>query len=69
MSATDKARNKVQKLRGKAKETIGRAIGDRNLEDQGTGDRVKSDLKDAGEKVKDAVRGPRPRSQRGRRQV
>lgn len=69
MSATDKARNKVQKLRGKAKETIGRAIGDRNLEDQGTGDRVKSDLKDAGEKVKDAVRGPRPRRERGRRQV
>ena len=63
MGATDKARNKMQKLRGKAKETIGRATGDRSLEDQGTGDRVKSDLKDAGEKVKDALRG------RGRRQV
>jgi uncharacterized protein YjbJ (UPF0337 family) len=63
MGATDKARNKMQKLRGKAKETIGRATGDRSLKDQGTGDRVKSDLKDAGEKVKDALRG------RGRRQV
>ena len=63
MGATDKARNKMQKLRGKAKETIGRATGDRSLEDQGSGDRVKSDLKDAGEKVKDALRG------RGRRQV
>lgn len=67
MSGTDKARNKVQKLRGKAKETIGRATGDRNLEDQGAGERVKSDLKDAGEKVKDALRGPR--GGRGRRQV
>ena len=67
MSATDKARNKLQKLRGKAKETIGRATGDRSLEDQGSGDRVKSDLKDAGEKVKDALRG-RDRG-RGRRQV
>jgi uncharacterized protein YjbJ (UPF0337 family) len=57
MSATDKARNKVQKLRGKAKETIGRATGDPNLEDQGAAERVKSDLKDAGEKVKDALRG------------
>lgn len=57
MSATDKARNKVQKLRGTVKETVGRVTGDRNLKDQGTADRFKSDLKDAGEKVKDAVRG------------
>ena len=57
MSAIDKARNKIQKLRGQAKETVGRATGDRSLENQGTGDRVKSDLKDAGEKVKDAFKG------------
>lgn len=72
MSAIDKARNKIQKLRGQAKETVGRATGDRSLENQGTGDRVKSDLKDAGEKVKDALggRGGRGRGRgRGRRQV
>lgn len=71
MSATDKARNKVQRLRGKAKETIGRATGDRNLEDQGAADQAKSDLKDAGEKVKDALRGPRRggRQRRSDRQV
>lgn len=63
MSATDKARNKLQKLGGRAKETAGRASGDRHLENRGIADRVKSDLKDAGEKVKDAFRG------RGRRQV
>ncbi len=57
MGATDKARNKVQKLRGAVKQTVGRVTGDRSLEDQGTADRFKSDIKDAGEKVKDAFRG------------
>jgi uncharacterized protein YjbJ (UPF0337 family) len=63
MSATNKLRNKLQKLGGRAKETIGRATGERNLENRGVRDQFKSDLKDAGEKVKDAFRG------RGGRQV
>ena len=63
MSATDKARNKLHKLGGRVRESIGRATGDRDLENRGVADRVKSDLKDAGEKVKDAFRG------RGGRQV
>lgn len=57
MSATDKARNKVDKLKGQAKEAVGRVTGDRDLEDQGVSDQFTSDLKDAGEKVKDAFRG------------
>lgn len=57
MSATDKARNKVDKLKGQVKEAVGRATGDRDLEDKGAADQFKSDLKDAGEKVKDAFRG------------
>jgi uncharacterized protein YjbJ (UPF0337 family) len=61
MTANDKARNKLQRVRGKAKETIGRITGDRALENQGTGDRVESNLKDAGEKVKDAFRPRRRR--------
>lgn len=69
MSATDKARNKVQNLRGKLKETLGRATGDRSLENQGTGDQFKSDVKDAGEKVKDALGGRGRGRGRGRRQV
>lgn len=56
MSATNKLRNKLQRLGGRAKETIGRATGNRNLENRGVGDQVKSDLKDTGEKVKDAFR-------------
>jgi uncharacterized protein YjbJ (UPF0337 family) len=61
MSATNKLRNKLQRLGGRAKETIGRATGNRNLENRGVGDQVKSDIKDTGEKVKDAFRGRRGR--------
>jgi len=61
MSATNKLRNKLQRLGGRAKETIGRATGNRNLENRGVGDQVKSDLKDTGEKVKDAFWGRRGR--------
>lgn len=74
MSGSDKALNKVQQIRGMAKETIGRLTGDRYLERQGRADRVKANLKDAGEKIKDAFRGRgnrRPRNptapRRGRR--
>jgi uncharacterized protein YjbJ (UPF0337 family) len=63
MSATNKLRNKVQKLSGRAKETIGRVTGDRKLENRGVRDQFESNVKDVGEKAKDAFRGRR----RGRR--
>jgi uncharacterized protein YjbJ (UPF0337 family) len=63
MSGSDKARNKVQRLKGAVKEVIGRATGDVALERQGRQDQRESHLKDAGEKVKDAFR---PRGHRGR---
>ena len=44
----------TENLRGKAKETVGGATGDESLERQGKKDQSKSDLKQAGEKVKDA---------------
>ena len=47
MSATNKLRNKVQKLSGRAKESIGRATGDRKLESRGVGDQFKADVKDS----------------------
>jgi len=56
MSAVDKAKNKVDDVAGKAKETMGKATGDRSTEDEGKKDQVKSDLKGAGEKVKDAYK-------------
>lgn len=56
MSATDKAKNKIEDIGGKAKEAVGRATGDRSTENEGRGDQAKSSLKDAGEKVKDAFK-------------
>ena len=54
MSGTDKAGNKAQEVGGKAKETLGNVTGDKIIRDEGRSDQVKSSLKDAGEKVKDA---------------
>ena len=56
MSGTDKAKNKAQDLGGKAKEAVGKATGDKDTKDKGKGDQAKSDLKGAGEKVKDAFK-------------
>jgi len=56
MSAVDKIKNTVQDAQGKTKEAVGGATGDHELENQGKGDQAKSDLKDAGEKVKDAFK-------------
>ena len=56
MGTDDKIDNKVEELGGKAKEKVGRATGDEELEAQGRTDQTKSNLKQAGEKVKDAFR-------------
>jgi uncharacterized protein YjbJ (UPF0337 family) len=56
MAATDKANNTAQQIKGKVKETAGKATGNDNLRAKGKSDQVKGDLKQAGEKVKDAFR-------------
>lgn len=56
MSAKDKAKNKSQQVAGKVKEAAGRATGNQSLERKGKRDQASGDLKQAGEKVKDAVR-------------
>ena len=40
--------------KGKVKETVGHVTGDKEVERQGKNDQRKADLKQAGEKVKDA---------------
>jgi uncharacterized protein YjbJ (UPF0337 family) len=55
MSTKDKASNKLQDTKGKVKETVGSAVGNRDLESEGKLDQIKSKLKDAGEDAKDAV--------------
>jgi uncharacterized protein YjbJ (UPF0337 family) len=61
MSGADKARNKLDQVRGKVKAAMGRATNDPELEAQGRFDQRASHLKDAGEKVKDAFRPHRHR--------
>jgi uncharacterized protein YjbJ (UPF0337 family) len=56
MSTTDKLSNKIEDAEGKAKEGLGRATGDRSTENEGKADQSKADIKDAGEKVKDAFK-------------
>jgi uncharacterized protein YjbJ (UPF0337 family) len=56
MSASDKISNKVDDLKGKVKEGVGNATGDDELKAKGQKDQSKSDLKQAGEKVKDAFK-------------
>jgi uncharacterized protein YjbJ (UPF0337 family) len=56
MSAIDKAKDKAQTAKGQVKEAAGKATGDRSMEAEGKGDKVAGNLKQAGEKVKDAVK-------------
>jgi uncharacterized protein YjbJ (UPF0337 family) len=54
MGLDDKISNKAEEAEGKAKEGIGDATDDQSLQAEGKGDQAKSDMKQAGEKVKDA---------------
>jgi uncharacterized protein YjbJ (UPF0337 family) len=56
MSAKDKAKNKAQEMKGEAKKKAGQATGDEYLEAEGQADKTKGNLKNAGEKVKDAFK-------------
>ena len=56
MSGADKAKNKLEELGGKVKEVVGKVTGDKSTENEGKGDQVESNLKDAGEKIKDAFK-------------
>ena len=56
MGLDDKIENAGEKLGGKGKEAAGDATGDESLRAEGQGDQAKGDLKQAGEKVKDALK-------------
>jgi uncharacterized protein YjbJ (UPF0337 family) len=56
MGLDDKIDNAAEDAKGKAKEAAGKATDDHSLEAEGKGDQVSSDLKGAGEKVKDAFK-------------
>src|ERR1700723_1359506 len=56
MATEDKAANKVTEIKGKAKKETGQAIGNEQMEAEGRADQAKGNLKQAGEKVKDAFK-------------
>jgi len=56
MSGTDKMKNKAQELTGQGKEAAGRATDDRDLQAEGKADQTSGNVKQAGEKVKDAFK-------------
>ena len=56
MGNDDKIANKGEGALGKAKEKLGDATDNRDLQAEGKRDQRKSDIKQAGEKVKDAFK-------------
>jgi len=54
MGLGDKISNAAEDAKGKIKEATGKATDDEKLEAEGQADQSKADLKQAGEKVKDA---------------
>ncbi len=56
MGKKKKAKNLAEIAKGKLKETAGRTTGDTQLEAEGNVDQMKGNVKQAGEKVKDALK-------------
>ena len=56
MSIARKIAHKAEAVKGGAKKTAGRATGSRRLRAEGRADQAKGNLKQAGAKVKDAVK-------------
>ena len=54
MSFIDKAKNKAEELSGKAKEAVGDATDNHDLKAEGQADQFSADVKQTGEKAKDA---------------
>jgi uncharacterized protein YjbJ (UPF0337 family) len=56
MGFDDKAQNKGDDLKGRAKEAAGSITGDDEMKQEGRADQAESSVKQAGEHVKDAAR-------------
>ena len=56
MAKSHKVKNAKQLAKGKLKEAVGKATGNENLRAEGKNDQSVANLKQAGEKVKDALR-------------
>ncbi|MEU1074698.1 MULTISPECIES: CsbD family protein [unclassified Streptomyces] len=56
MGAGKKVKNVGKTTKGKVKETTGRAVGNESLEAKGRGEQALGDVKQAGQKAKDALK-------------
>ncbi len=56
MGKDDKAANKLDEMTGQAKEKLGKHTDNERLEAEGQTDQSKANLKQAGDKVKDAFK-------------
>lgn len=56
MATIDKAKNTAQQAKGKLKEIVGKVSGNDKVRAEGKADQVKGDVKQAGEKLKDAFK-------------
>jgi uncharacterized protein YjbJ (UPF0337 family) len=56
VSASNKAKDKLQSAKGKTKKKAGQAMNDPYMKGEGKADQVAGDVKQAGEKVKDAFK-------------
>jgi uncharacterized protein YjbJ (UPF0337 family) len=56
MGAKNKAADKAKAVKGKLKKGTGKAVGNSRLEAEGRADQTEGNLKQAGEKVKDAFK-------------
>ncbi|TCO43522.1 CsbD-like protein [Kribbella antiqua] len=56
MGTGDKAKNAAEAAKGKVKETTGDVTDNRDLEAKGRAEKTKADLKQAGQKAKDALK-------------
>lgn len=56
MSSVNKVKNKAQEAKGHVKDAAGKATNDRTLQAKGKSNEAAGNLKQAGEKVKDAFK-------------
>jgi uncharacterized protein YjbJ (UPF0337 family) len=56
MATVDKAKNKAQEVKGRLEEAAGKATDDRSREMKGKKNKASGNLKQAGEKAKDAFK-------------
>ncbi|AZS86772.1 CsbD family protein [Streptomyces griseoviridis] len=56
MAEDQKGQAKVEQMKGKAKETVGRAVGNERMTAEGRADQMKGDARQAKEKAKDVFK-------------